>query len=459
MYQFKRMLFVSLAIATLSSGTYGQQVMSLEDIYRMADENSQSMKVYQTAQESASASVKEAKSAFLPDINLSLSGSYIGNATLMDRKFSTHGTTEIHYAIAPYVGQATLGKQDTPHWGNNFAFEASQVLYAGGAISAGVRMAKLGEQMAALDYQKNQQDIRFLLTGYYLDLCKLLNLQEVVSRNIELTQKVLDNMNARFEQGTVLKNDITRYELQLENLQLQLTQLKDAASIINHQLASTLHLPEGSVILPDTMQLKTEGQRLYAGSSVEQHWQEQATQSNIGLHQAQLAANIADQQLKASKAQNVPHIALIAEDHLGGPYTNDLIPVDANTNAWFIGVGIRYNLSSLYKNNHSVRKAKIEVQKANESVALAQEGVENGVQASHVNYMTAFSEVRTQEKSVELAKENYSVICNRYENDLALLTDMLDASNILLSADMGLVNAQINLIYNYYKLKYITHTL
>lgn len=453
------MLFVSLAIATLSSGTYGQQVMSLEDIYRMADENSQSMKVYQTAQESASASVKEAKSAFLPDINLSLSGSYIGNATLMDRKFSTHGTTEIHYAIAPYVGQATLGKQDTPHWGNNFAFEASQVLYAGGAISAGVRMAKLGEQMAALDYQKNQQDIRFLLTGYYLDLCKLLNLQEVVSRNIELTQKVLDNMNARFEQGTVLKNDITRYELQLENLQLQLTQLKDAASIINHQLASTLHLPEGSVILPDTMQLKTEGQRLYAGSSVEQHWQEQATQSNIGLHQAQLAANIADQQLKASKAQNVPHIALIAEDHLGGPYTNDLIPVDANTNAWFIGVGIRYNLSSLYKNNHSVRKAKIEVQKANESVALAQEGVENGVQASHVNYMTAFSEVRTQEKSVELAKENYSVICNRYENDLALLTDMLDASNILLSADMGLVNAQINLIYNYYKLKYITHTL
>ncbi len=453
------MLFVSLAIATLSSGTYGQQVMSLEDIYRMADENSQSMKVYQTAQESASASVKEAKSAFLPDINLSLSGSYIGNATLMDRKFSTHGTTEIHYAIAPYVGQAALGKQDTPHWGNNFAFEASQVLYAGGAISAGVRMAKLGEQMAALDYQKNQQDIRFLLTGYYLDLCKLLNLQEVVSRNIELTQKVLDNMHARFEQGTVLRNDITRYELQLENLQLQLTQLKDAASIINHQLASTLHLPEGSAILPDTMQLKTEGQRLYAGSSVEQHWQEQAAQSNIGLQQAQLAANIADQQLKASKAQNVPHIALIAEDHLGGPYTNDLIPVDANTNAWFIGVGIRYNLSSLYKNNHSVRKAKIEVQKANESVALAQEGVENGVQASHVNYMTAFSEVRTQEKSVELAKENYSVICNRYENDLALLTDMLDASNILLSADMGLVNAQINLIYNYYKLKYITHTL
>ena len=73
--------------------------------------------------------------------------------------------------------------------------------------------------------------------------------------------------------------------------------------------------------------------------------------------------------------------------------------------------------------------------------------------------MTAFTELRTQEKSVELADENYSVVNNRYRNDLALLTDMLDASNMKLSADLALVNARINVVYNYYKMKYITHTL
>ena len=73
--------------------------------------------------------------------------------------------------------------------------------------------------------------------------------------------------------------------------------------------------------------------------------------------------------------------------------------------------------------------------------------------------MTAFSEVRTQEKSVELANQNYVVTLNRYQNDLALLTDMLDASSVKLSADLALVNARINLLYNYYKLKYISHTL
>ena len=68
-------------------------------------------------------------------------------------------------------------------------------------------------------------------------------------------------------------------------------------------------------------------------------------------------------------------------------------------------------------------------------------------------------EVRTQEKQVELADQNYSVVKNRYDNDLALLTDMLDASNMKLSADMALVNARINMLYNYFKLKYITNTL
>lgn len=456
-----RVLSILILTATIGFGftvrSYAQQVMSIDEMFRIADENSQSIKVSETAHQSAQEGVKAAKSALLPDLNFSLSGSYIGNATLMDRSFSTNGTTDIHYAIAPYTGQARLGKQDTPHWGNNFSFEASQVLYAGGAISAGISMAELGEQMAALDVQKNKQDVRFLLTGYYLDLYKLQNQQEVVKKNIELTKRVIENMKARKDQGTLLKNDITRYELQEESLELQLAKLADAASIMNHQLVVTLHLPEGTVIVPDTTLIeKTHASLSDASLSA---WYEQATANNIGLKQAALGSRIAEQQLKASRSENLPKIALIAEDHLGGPYTNDLIPVDANVNAWFVGLGVKYNLSSLYKNNRNIRKAKLDVQKANQQEVLAQEGISNGVQACFVNYQTSFTELRTQEKSVELAKQNYSVINNRYENDLALLTDMLDASNTLLSADLGLVNARLSLIYNYYKLRYITHTL
>ena len=36
---------------------------------------------------------------------------------------------------------------------------------------------------------------------------------------------------------------------------------------------------------------------------------------------------------------------------------------------------------------------------------------------------------------------------------------MLDASNMKLSADLALENARINVVYSYYKMKYLSHTL
>lgn len=65
----------------------------------------------------------------------------------------------------------------------------------------------------------------------------------------------------------------------------------------------------------------------------------------------------------------------------------------------------------------------------------------------------------SQRKNVQLAKENYRIVSHRYENDMALLTDMLDASNALLKAEIELSNTRINIIFNYYKLHYTAGTL
>lgn len=450
-------VFVTSAVGHCGSMFAQRQTMKLQEIYNLADQQSQRIRVSEVGLKSASEAVLSAKSALLPNLNLSLSGSYIGNATMMSRGFSTSGTSDI--IVAGLGPQAVPnGKQDTPHWGNTFTAQATQVIYAGGAIRSGIKIAELGEQMATLDIEKNRQEVRFLLTGYYLDLYKLTNQIDVIDKNIELTKKVIENMNARKEQGTVLKNDITRYELQLKNLELTKVQLQDAMSIMNHQLLTTLHMPEGTVITPDEAELKSEIATLQSVAS-EDDWQRTASSNNIDLKQASLATEIANQQIKQSRAASLPSVAVVMEDNLFGPYTNDLIPTNANVNAWFIGLGVKYSLSSLWNNKHNIRKAKFDSQKSHETLSLAHEGIENGVQANYVNLLTSFKEVSTQEKQVELANQNYDVVQNRYNNQLALLTDMLDASSMKLSADMALVNARITLLYNYYKLKYVANTL
>lgn len=433
----KRPIVLLCLAALCSQCLYAQtRQMGIDEMFRLADEQSKSVQTYRTGADAADEALRAAKAQRLPDISVSLSASYLGDGRIWDRDFGN--------------GM----KVDMPHFGNNFTLEAQQVVYSGGAISSGIRQAELAKTLAQLDMQKNVQEIRFMLVGNYLDLYKLDNQMKVLEKNIGLTEQVIANMKARREQGTVLKNDITRYELQREQLKLQLSRVADMRKIANHQLATTLHLPEGTVISPDTTLLEQQITAL-----TENDWQQAAKANNIDLKQAQASISMNEQKVRQERAELLPHIAIVAEEHLDGPVTIEVPALDNNFNYWYIGIGIKYNLSSLFKNNRRMKQARLNVRRAREQHELAQEQVNNAVQAGYVNFLTAFTDLRTQENSVKLADENYAVTSHRYKNEMALLTDMLDASNTKLGADLDLVNARINVVYNFYKMKYITHTL
>lgn len=226
-----------------------------------------------------------------------------------------------------------------------------------------------------------------MLVGHYLNLYKLDNQILVLQKNMELTDQVIANMMARREQGTVLKNDITRYELQKEQLNLQLTRVMNDRRIANHQLVTTLHLPDSTEILPDTALL---GEQI--SSLSEYDWQEIATANNIALKQAQTTVRLKEEMVKKERSEVLPHISLVAADHLDGPITIEVPVLNNNFNYWYVGVGIRYNISSLFKNNHNVKQARLNVRRAQEQRRLAQEQVENAVQEGFVNFMTAFTD-------------------------------------------------------------------
>ena len=168
---------------------------------------------------------------------------------------------------------------------------------------------------------------------------------------------------------------------------------------------------------------------------------------------------MSDEAVRLQRSGRLPKVSLMAADHLDGPCTIEVPVLNNNFNYWYVGVGIRYNIASLFKSGRRIRQAELYARRARESYDLECERVDNAVQESYVNLMTAGADLRTQQKSVELADENYAVVSNRYANDLALLTDMLDAGNTKLEADLALVEARINLIYDYYRMKYVTHTL
>ena len=120
-----------------------------------------------------------------------------------------------------------------------------------------------------------------------------------------------------------------------------------------------------------------------------------------------------------------------------------------------MGVGVKYSLSSLFKSNKRIKQADVETRQAKEAHAVQAEQLNNYVQAAYVQYQQTYVELETQQKSVELAQQNYDVMNARYLSQLALVTDMVDASNLKLNAELSEVDARINIVYAYYRMKYV----
>ena len=429
---------MAVALATVGIQVFHAQnshPLDIQGLFTLIDTNNSSVRVSKTSIEAARHDVEAAKSQRLPDINAQLSASFIGNALLTDRNFSeVHG---LH----------------SPHFGNQFIVDASQTIYSGGALTAGIKMSELGLEKTGIASELTIQQQRFLALSQYLDLEKIANREQVVKSNIELTKKIISDIEARHRQGVALKNDITRYELQMQTLQLELTKLRNQRAIVNHQLCVSLGIATSDSIVPT----EHVADQTFARDAQAQ-WQS-AAMSSPTLRMALVDEQMAGQKEKLAKSELLPKVAVVAQNNFNGPITFELPPVNKNLNIWYVGVGVSYPVSSLFKSNKKLRAAKVAVREAQERKTVAQELVGNQMQAAWTNYQQSYVELQTQQKSVELARQNFEVVNDRYINQLALVTDMIDASNMRLDAELAEVDARINIAYAYYKMKYIAGEL
>lgn len=404
--------------------------LTLTDVFTRIENENQTMSMLRTAQEAAEEGIKSAKNARFPEINAELNVSYIGDCFLTDRNFS-------NYTKAP-----------SPHFGNGFTLEAQQVVYAGGAVNAAVKLAEHEGHMSEAVISKSRQGLRLMAAGEYLDLFRTDNSIKVYKENIALTTKLIEEINARREQGLALAADVTRYELRLEMLKLDLVRLQNTREIMNYRLVNSLGLPEGTVIssiLGDEEDMRDRSR---------QNWQEIAADASPEMKVSGIKADMALTRQKLVRSERLPKIAVVAYENFNGPITFEIPPIDKNLNIWYVGLGIRYNFSSLYKSGHKLKQAAIEVRQAEQAKNVTEENLRNDVQKAYADYMQSYVELETSEKSLQLADENYERVHDRYMEQLVLVTDMLDAFNMKLDAELGVSAANAEIQYRLCCLRY-----
>jgi outer membrane protein len=428
----KKMLFIFVLGVVIHPNQYAQteHYITLPEIWKLTLEKSTLLKISDKQISIVTAEKECVKNLFLPNIQISFGGSFISNGILMDRNFDN-------------IESITM-----PHFGNDFSFTATQVLFAGGAFLNQYENAKLSEKIAKLNYESKQLDICFLMTAYYLDLIKLKNQTIIFQKNMDQTQLIIDQIKSKEANGVVLKNDVTRHELQLQNLKIAKLELENQIKIITREMCTILDLERDQMIIPDSTLVNL------SIPSLELH--DLVKTAIINLPELKIMTaqkEMAQRSIKIAKSGYYPRIQLQMGNYFNGPILVELPTINKNFNYGYVGLGIQYDISSLYKNHKNVNLSQNHFALVLDEEKLLIEEKQNAVYNSYVFFQESIEKIKVYEKNVTLAEENYEVIYNRYNNDLALITEMMDASNTKLYAELELINGKLNIIYQYYKIQ------
>jgi outer membrane protein len=407
--------------------------ISLDDLFKMANTSTTQIKLSNALFERSEEVIRDKKNDRLPTAGVNGSVGYLTNVGVIG------------------LGTMASGFYDMPHFSNSYALQAGWVIYAGGKVATAIDIAKIENRIAGLDLAKDSQGIRLLLAGYYLDLYKGYSQEKVFEQNIALGRDLLTKINNRYQAGAALKSDQVRNELLVSTYELALSKLKDRIAITNYNIASLLGLPESTTIIPNAIEIP-DAAKEYSLNDNSGKLITVALATNPDYQKSILRVSLAEKKQKQVKSSDYPQIELFANATFARPYTFDIPAKDIYAYNNAIGLRINYSLSNMYQNTRKKDIAGKDVAIATLGEQLAKESLSREVNSGFISLRQSFNQLTTLYKQQELARENYKRIADSYLEQLTLNTEVTDATNQRLDADLRVTDAQAEILFNYFQL-------
>jgi outer membrane protein len=418
-----------MPLLTGAQDTSATKSLSLQEAIDLSIKNSNQLKASQARIEQATGAVQEAKDNKLP--NASVSGSYLRvnspNINLKTKAFEGSDSSG-NSGSSPAVNQAMYG-----------ILNVSLPVYTGGRIRYGIESAKYLQQAVMLDAQNDKEGIILNAIKAYINLYKASVTVNVVKENLQQSLH-RDSVLSRLEQtGLLARNDLLKAQLQSSNIELSVLDAENNRDIANVNMNLMLGLPEQTVITIDSSSFD---KNIELKNLTD--YEQLALQNRKDIQALSFRKKAATTGIAAAKAEMYPSIALT-----GGYVAADIPHLLTITNAVNIGVGIKYDIGSLWKTKSKIVQAQAREKEITANQALLDNAVRLHVNQDYENFLLSRKKIEVYERAVAQATENYRITKNKYDNNLVNTTDLLDANVSLLQSKINLAVAKADVLLAY----------
>jgi outer membrane protein TolC len=426
----KRVTRLAIALSFLAFNFLHAQEkrpITLNEAVDLGIKNSKQLKNSQAKIEEATAALKEALNAQLPDAKLSASYLWLSSANVNVKSNNSGGTG----GGLPKINQAGYAIAN-----------ASLPVYAGGRIRYGIEASRYLEEATRLDAGNDKEQVIENTIEAFINLYKAKSSVALVQENlVEAQQRVTDFSNLE-KNGLLARNDLLAAQLQTSNFELSLLDAENNWKLANVSMNIMLGLPDSLELDPDSSMINQN----FSVKALNDYLQTAYT-NRKDLAALDLRKKAGETGVKSARAEYFPSLAVS-----GGYIAADIPDFLTITNAFNIGAGISYNIGSLWKTKAKVQQAEAKVKQATIGESQLNDNIRLNVNQAYLNFLSSQKKIEVYEKGVEQATENYRIVKNKHDNNLETTTDLLDANVKQLLERMNLIFAKADAVVAYNKL-------
>jgi outer membrane protein len=405
-----------------------EDLYSLEDLYRLALKNSEKVRITEENIRIAEAGKDKAVAGLLP--RLSAFGGYVAYT---DNRYAMT-------ASGPTVTQPDGAKT----WG----VKLDQTLYVNGREFKNLAISRDNLQKSRYDLDAVREDYLLVVSFAFYDVLKAKKALEIADANLERLKKYRDAAATRLRIGEVTKTVLLRAEGERSGALSDQIKAGNALALAKAVLARVVGI-SGEYSLKEDQPGEVQAAAL-------NDLQATAEKNRSELKSLELQKKIAGNQVSTAKSGFWPTVTVTA-GYTGQDQSPS--PVTLVQDSTYGGVSLNYPFFEGGLRRAEVNEAKTKQRQADLAYRDALKSVQIDVQNAYLDLATQKGIVTFLQDQLVFARDNFNAVSKQFEFGLAHSIDVIDANNLLLSAERQLADATYNYYLSVLKLKRATGML
>lgn len=432
-----RHIFISFLMAMVAVTAIASEPLQINvaQCREMALKTSEQMRAADNSRRMAGLETKAATTNYLPKIDAMATGTYVfPDMDMMGSTLQMHGM---------YVA----------------GFQLTQPIYAGGKISAGRSLAKIGERVAAEQERLTRQEVIANVETAYWNYVAVLGKVALMDSYMNLMDTLLAQTETAVAVGMAVRNDMLRVEARRSEIVYQRQKVENGANLCRMALCEAIGVDFDTEIIPidsDVAQVPDPAEIIGVSND---------ERPEIRMLQEQVEAK--RQMVRLTRGDFLPTVGLsIGYNWYGNIKMNTMVEAmpgmyvpytqSFKDNIGMALVAVKVPLFHWGEGVHKVRKAKLEVENARLELERTGRLLDLETRQAEMNVEDGFRMISSATLALDQAAENLRVTTDRHTERMCPLTDLLDAQAQWQQASSNLIEARAQ--YRIYLTAYLKAT-